>query len=98
MTGPAHYALELVPEVEEEPVTSPALTSGTLEHCVRHLETCGNVFAIVRYPMHWFDNHTFTVDLPDGRALFRIVARLEAEAPSSRRELVGKSVSVDSAF
>ncbi|MFI6043835.1 hypothetical protein ACIA8C_19560 [Nocardia sp. NPDC051321] len=72
------YALEMVPQVEEEPVGYPALTTGTLDHCAEHLETSADIFKNGKYPMTWFDDHTFVVELPDGRFLFRIVARNEA--------------------
>ncbi|WP_280428345.1 hypothetical protein [Nocardia brasiliensis] len=98
MTGETEFALEMVHEVEEEPVRLPALAKGTLEHCAAHLETCADIFHNARNRMYWFDNHTFTVELPTGWFLFRVVTRPEAEAPSSRCELVGKGVSVDSIF
>ncbi|WP_280430054.1 hypothetical protein [Nocardia brasiliensis] len=79
MTSESHCVLEMVPEVSEEPVQLAALTTGTLKHCVEHLTTSGDIFHNAGYPMYWFDNHTFTVDLPDGRVLFRVVTGTEAE-------------------
>ncbi|AFT98358.1 hypothetical protein [Nocardia brasiliensis] len=79
MTGEAHCVLEMVPEATEEPVRLPALTTGTLAHCVEHLTTSGDILHNAGFPMYWFDNHTFTVDLPDGRVLFRIVTGTEAD-------------------
>ncbi|GAA5081616.1 hypothetical protein GCM10023319_23420 [Nocardia iowensis] len=70
------YRLEMVPEVEGLG-RGPALTTGTLDHCAEHLETSANIFVNAKYPMTWFDDHTFLVEWPDARFLFRIVSQSE---------------------